>query len=77
MVLRERTRSKVSIGSTGGPALRCADCEVMIRDDVLDWSPDRLEFAAQDHRCDEVEQARYTLAKAEYETNWRKGKDGQ
>jgi hypothetical protein len=49
----------------------------MIRDDVLDWSPDRLEFAAQDHRCDEVEQARYTLAKAEYETNWRKGKDGQ
>jgi hypothetical protein len=49
----------------------------MIEDDVLGWSPDRLEGAAQDHRCDEVEQLRYTLEKTEYERNWRKGKDGQ
>lgn len=77
MAMIERIRSKVSIGSTGHPALRCADCEVMICDDVLGWSPDRLESVAQDHRCDEVEQARYILEKTEYEKNWRKGKDGQ
>lgn len=75
--MSERINSKVSIGSTGGPALRCRDCERMIEDDVLGWSPERLEAAAQDHRCDEVEQLRYTLEKTEYERNWRKGKDGQ
>lgn len=49
----------------------------MICDDVIDYSPDRLESIAQGHRCDEVEQINYILAKAEYEVNWRKGKDGQ
>jgi hypothetical protein len=73
----ERIRSKVSIGSTGHPALRCADCEGMIEDDVLGWFPYRLESVAQGHRCDEAEQARYILEKTMYEMNWRKGKDGQ
>jgi hypothetical protein len=73
----EHIRSKISVGSGGNPALRCADCEGMIEDDVLGWFPDRLESAAQDHRCDEVEQVQYILEKAEYEVNWRKGKDGQ
>lgn len=77
MALIERIRSKISIGSTGHPALRCADCEGMIQDDVLDCYPDYLEMIAQDHRCDEAEQARYILEKTEYEMNWRKGKDGQ
>lgn len=76
-MMSERIRSKISIGSTGNPALRCADCEGMICDDVIDHSPDRLESLAQGHRCDEVEQINYILAKAEYEVNWRKGKDGQ
>lgn len=69
MELRERTRSKVSVGPTGGLVLRCADCEHIIRDDVLDWSPSRLEYAAQDHRCDmvkkTVEQIKHMLKEAE------------
>lgn len=73
----DRIRSKVSIGSTGNPALRCADCEGMICDDALGMSPEHLGMIAQEHRCDEAEQAQYILARAEYETNWRRGKDGQ
>lgn len=77
MVTSERILSKVSIGSTGHPALRCVDCEGMIQDDILGCYPDYLEMIAQGHRCDEVEQVKYILEKAEYEANWRKGKDGQ
>ena len=75
--MAERIRSKVSIGSGGNPALRCADCEGMIQDDILGCYPDYLEMIAQGHRCDEAEQAKYILDKAEYGRNWRKGKDGQ
>jgi hypothetical protein len=49
----------------------------MICDDVLGKTPWDLDSMAQEHRCDEVEQVKYLLQKAEYEANWRRGKDGQ
>lgn len=73
----DRVRSKISVGSTGHPSLRCADCERIIEDDVLGRSPNYLEMIAQYHMCDEAEEARYRLMRTEYEQNWRKGKDGQ